>query len=53
MNLFTDNLNFAVLKLTDYKLIKLNEISKPGPEFPGWIIDRQIADRKRQIDVKA
>jgi aryl-alcohol dehydrogenase-like predicted oxidoreductase len=42
-----DNLNSVSTKLSDEELIKLNEISKPVPEYPGWMIERQGADRKR------
>jgi aryl-alcohol dehydrogenase-like predicted oxidoreductase len=43
----SDNLKSVSIKLTDEELIKLNEISKPVPEYPGWMIERQGADRKR------
>jgi len=41
-----DNINSVKLQLADDELKKLDEISKLKPEYPGWMIDRQGADRK-------
>jgi aryl-alcohol dehydrogenase-like predicted oxidoreductase len=41
-----DNIKAADVKLTDDELAKLNEVSKLTPEYPGWMIERQSADRK-------
>ena len=40
-----DNLAAADLELADTELETLNEVSKPAPEYPGWMFDRQLADR--------
>jgi aryl-alcohol dehydrogenase-like predicted oxidoreductase len=42
-----DNLKAAEVKLSAEELAKLDEVSKPAPEYPGWMIDRQSADRKK------
>lgn len=42
----SDNLNAIHVQFTDEELIKLNEISKLTPEYPGWMIERQSGDRK-------
>ncbi len=42
----TDNLNSADVILTDEELGRLDEVSKLPPEYPGWMIERQGADRK-------
>ncbi len=42
----TDNLHAVEIELTSEELDKLDEISKLAPEYPGWMIDRQGADRK-------
>lgn len=41
-----DNLKAVDVKLTTEDLEKLNEVSKLQPEYPGWMLDRQGADRK-------
>jgi aryl-alcohol dehydrogenase-like predicted oxidoreductase len=40
-----DNLAAAELRLADADLAKLNEVSAPPREYPGWMFDRQLADR--------
>jgi aryl-alcohol dehydrogenase-like predicted oxidoreductase len=42
----TDNINATQVNLSADELSKLNEISKLAPEYPGWMIERQGADRK-------
>ncbi len=42
----TDNLNSVEISFTEDELNKLNEVSKLAPEYPGWMIERQGADRK-------
>lgn len=41
-----DNLKAVDVKLTTEDLEKLNEVSKLQPEYPGWMLERQGADRK-------
>ncbi len=41
-----DNLNSVNIQLTSDELTELNEVSKLAPEYPGWMIERQSADRK-------
>ncbi|WP_234736746.1 aldo/keto reductase [Tellurirhabdus bombi] len=41
-----DNLKSIDVKLTEEDLKKLEEVSKLAPEYPGWMIERQGADRK-------
>jgi len=41
-----DNLKAIDVKLTKEELEKLNDVSKLPAEYPGWMIDRQGADRK-------
>ncbi len=40
-----DNIAAAELKLSDQQLASLNEVSKLPREYPGWMFDRQLADR--------
>ena len=40
-----DNLAAAELRLSDSDLAKLNEVSALPREYPGWMFDRQLADR--------
>jgi aryl-alcohol dehydrogenase-like predicted oxidoreductase len=42
-----DNLGSVVVQLTDEELGKLDEASKLTLEYPGWMIERQGADRQR------
>ncbi len=42
----TDNLNSVEISFTEDELNQLNEVSKLAPEYPGWMIERQGADRK-------
>jgi len=41
-----DNLNSVEIELTQDELAKLDEVSKLAPEYPGWMFERQGADRK-------
>jgi len=41
-----DNLNSVNIQLASDELTELNEVSKLAPEYPGWMIERQSADRK-------
>jgi aryl-alcohol dehydrogenase-like predicted oxidoreductase len=41
-----DNLHSISVQLNAEELGKLEEVSKPVPEYPGWMIDRQGRDRK-------
>ena len=41
-----DNLKAVDLKLTADELSQLEAVSKLSPEYPGWMIERQGADRK-------
>ena len=40
-----DNLAAAELKLSEAELAALDEVSKLAREYPGWMFDRQLADR--------
>ncbi|MCG6188382.1 aldo/keto reductase [Maribellus maritimus] len=42
-----DNLDSVNIRLTKDELKQLDEVSKLTPEYPGWMIERQGADRKR------
>lgn len=42
-----DNLKAADVVLTEEELSKLDMVSKLTPEYPGWMIERQSADRKK------
>lgn len=42
-----DNLKSVDVKLTKEELNKLDEVSKLAPEYPGWMIERQGADRQK------
>lgn len=42
----TDNLKSVDVELSPDELEKLNEVSKLDSEYPGWMIERQGADRK-------
>ena len=41
-----DNLNSIDIVLTEDELVKLDNVSKLAPEYPGWMIDRQGESRK-------
>lgn len=41
-----DNLKATTVTLTSEELAKLDGISKLQPEYPGWMLERQGADRK-------
>ncbi len=41
-----DNLNSVDVQLTEDELNRLNEVSELTPEYPGWMIERQGADRQ-------
>jgi aryl-alcohol dehydrogenase-like predicted oxidoreductase len=41
-----DNLKSTEVVLSTEELSKLDEVSKLSPEYPGWMIERQGADRK-------
>jgi aryl-alcohol dehydrogenase-like predicted oxidoreductase len=40
-----DNIAAAELQLSDQQLATLNETTKLTREYPGWMFDRQLADR--------
>ena len=40
-----DNIAASEVKLTDEELLKLNAVSQLPPEYPGWMIERQNANR--------
>jgi len=42
----SDNLESVNVSLTEDEMARLNEVSKLPMEYPGWMIDRQSADRK-------
>ena len=41
-----DNLASVKVHLSDDELAQLDEVSQLAPEYPGWMLDRQGADRK-------
>jgi aryl-alcohol dehydrogenase-like predicted oxidoreductase len=41
-----DNIKATEITLSAEELLKLDEISKLSPEYPGWMLERQGADRK-------
>jgi len=41
-----DNLDSVNVTLTNEELNQLDEVSKLAPEYPGWMLERQGADRK-------
>lgn len=41
-----DNLASVKVELSDNELAQLDEVSQLAPEYPGWMLDRQGADRK-------
>ena len=41
-----DNLNSVKVQLSKDELSALDDVSKLSPEYPGWMIERQGADRK-------
>ncbi len=45
MEQLEDNLSSTAVKFTDEELKKLDEVSKLPAEYPGWMIERQRADR--------
>ncbi|MEO8627070.1 MAG: aldo/keto reductase, partial [Betaproteobacteria bacterium] len=40
-----DNIAASALQLSEGELSALNEVSKLPPEYPGWMFERQTADR--------
>jgi aryl-alcohol dehydrogenase-like predicted oxidoreductase len=45
MDQLTDNLASTQLRLTDTEMEQLDAISTLTPEYPGWMVDRQMRDR--------
>ncbi len=43
-----DNLKAVEVALSQQELQQLDEVSKPAQTYPGWMIERQTADRKEQ-----
>lgn len=43
----TDNLNSVNIELNNKELKALDAVSKLSPEYPGWMIERQSADRQK------
>lgn len=43
-----DNLASVDVKLTDDELSRLDEVSSLNPEYPGWMLERQGADRQKE-----
>ncbi|QGY42327.1 aldo/keto reductase [Maribellus comscasis] len=43
----SENLDSVNIRLTKDELKQLDDVSKLTPEYPGWMIERQGADRKR------
>jgi len=41
-----DNIKATEVKLTKEELLQLDTVSKLSAEYPGWMIERQGADRK-------
>jgi aryl-alcohol dehydrogenase-like predicted oxidoreductase len=48
MEQLDDNIKAADVKLTADDLKKLDDVSKLVPEYPGWMLERQSADRKAE-----
>ncbi len=44
-----DNISCTQLQLADDELKELNEISALTPEYPGWMVDRQLTGRFPEI----
>ena len=44
-----DNLGSVDLVLTGEDLARLDEVSALNPEYPGWMLERQTADRREQV----
>lgn len=42
-----DNLNSVNVEFTNEELKQLDDVSKLTPEYPGWMLERQGADRKK------
>ena len=47
MEQLEDNLKSIKITFTEDELKKLNEVSKPAPEYPHWMLERQGGDRKK------
>jgi aryl-alcohol dehydrogenase-like predicted oxidoreductase len=45
-----DNLAAVELRLTEDELRRLDEVSALAPEYPGWVLPFQGADRLRPVD---
>ena len=41
-----DNLNSVNIDFTEDEIQQLDAVSRLKPEYPGWMIDRQMTDRK-------
>jgi aryl-alcohol dehydrogenase-like predicted oxidoreductase len=42
----TDNLKCVDVQLSEEEIARLNEVSQLPAEYPGWMIERQGADRR-------
>lgn len=50
MEQLEENLGGAInVNLTSKQLDELNELTKPRPQYPGWMIERQNKDRQVSI----
>jgi hypothetical protein len=47
---FRDNLAATELELSDEEIRELDEVSALPPEYPGWILKSQGADRLAPVD---
>ena len=45
-----DNLGAVSLELSQDELDRLDEVSALAPEYPGWMLDFQTEDRRKQVD---
>jgi diketogulonate reductase-like aldo/keto reductase len=47
-----DNIGVADVELSPEHIARLDAASALPSEYPGWMIDRQNADRQQQVEVK-
>ncbi len=49
MDQLKDNLGAVGIEFTSDELAKLDEVSALAPEYPGWMLQRQGEDRRKQV----
>ncbi|WP_245947807.1 hypothetical protein [Billgrantia montanilacus] len=47
-----DNIAAAQVMLSDDELAELDRVSQLPPEYPGWMLERQGGNRRKQLEAQ-